>query len=237
MLQRKEWETAACPRCKTPVEDAEHIIRCPQPEANIVWTKALALFLEQWLVKQKTARQIITAILTGLQAWRSGTPANHSEYTLPGLQATVDRQDAIGWRGLLDSFPALGWAEVQHRYFLWSGSRRSGKRWLSAVIRKLWDVCWDLWDHRNKVLHKSDSSLASVLLHQNIRRELQLGSARLSNDAKIVFRQGRTILTANSDMGRAWLKRIRAARNFSTRSRQGNAGGRKLMHRWLGLQD
>jgi len=110
MLRRKKWETAASPRCKAPVEDSEHIIRYTQANANIVWTKALKNF-EQWLVQQKTAQQIIEAMLKGLQACRSGNIANHRRYsTLPGLQETVERQNLIGWRGLFDSFPALGWA-------------------------------------------------------------------------------------------------------------------------------
>ena len=49
------------------------------------------------MVKQKTARQIIEAILKGLQAWRLGTAVQHRPYTLPGLQETVERhQDQIG---------------------------------------------------------------------------------------------------------------------------------------------
>lgn len=36
------------------------------------------------------------------------------------------------------------------------GSKWSGKRWVVAVIKKMWDISWDLWEHKNHVLHKQD---------------------------------------------------------------------------------
>jgi hypothetical protein len=46
----------------------------------------------------------------------------------------------------------VGWSEVQHRYYEFLDSRRTGLRWLTALIQKLWDVAWDMWDHRNRAL-------------------------------------------------------------------------------------
>jgi hypothetical protein len=49
---------------------------------------------------------------------------------------------------------------VQQRYYEWIGSRRSGLRWLTAQIQKLWDIAWDMWDNRNRVLHEQEHSVA-----------------------------------------------------------------------------
>jgi hypothetical protein len=43
-----------------------------------------------------------------------------------------------------------------------------GKRWLTAIIRKLWDTAWDLWDQRNHHLHKVDTTARDSLLPQDI---------------------------------------------------------------------
>jgi hypothetical protein len=34
---------------------------------------------------------------------------------------------------------------------------QSGKRWLAQLILKLWDIAWDLWEHRNNIAHSANS--------------------------------------------------------------------------------
>jgi hypothetical protein len=41
-----------------------------------------------------------------------------------------------------------------------------GKRWTVALIKKLWDIAWDLWEHRNGVLHEKDNAVSSAELHR-----------------------------------------------------------------------
>jgi hypothetical protein len=60
--------------------------------------------------------------------------------TFYSLPAVVQKQDDVGWQSLLEGRPSLGWSEVQQRYYDWVGSRRSGLRWLTALIQKLWDT-------------------------------------------------------------------------------------------------
>ncbi len=47
--------------------------------------------------------------------------------------------------------PSNRWRDVQHRYYEWLNRRNTGKAWLQAVIKKVWEVSWDMWDHRNQV--------------------------------------------------------------------------------------
>ena len=70
----------------------------------------------------------------------------------PGLREVLELQDLLGWQPLLEGRPACGWAELQHCYLLWLGRRRSGRRWLTALIKKLWEITWAQWDHRNSIL-------------------------------------------------------------------------------------
>jgi hypothetical protein len=78
--------------------------------------------------------------------------------------------------------PLLGWSEVQHRYYEFLDSRRTGLRWLTALIQKLWDVAWDMWDHRNRVLHDQEHSVARDLQIQQITDEFATGSVGLARE-------------------------------------------------------
>jgi hypothetical protein len=37
-----------------------------------------------------------------------------------------------------------------------------GKHWLAAIVKKLWNIAWNAWEHRNHVLRKEQEAL----LHQ-----------------------------------------------------------------------
>jgi hypothetical protein len=80
----------------------------------------------------------------------------------------VQKQDEVGLQSLLESRPSLGWSEVPQRYYEWIGSRRSGLRWLTALIQKVWDIAWDMWDNRNQVLYEQEHSVARDLQIQQI---------------------------------------------------------------------
>ena len=59
--------------------------------------------------------------------------------------------------------------------FLWMGIRKSGDCWVVALIHKLWDIAWDLWDHCNTVLHDSDTSLIKQQREQEIMAQFEAG--------------------------------------------------------------
>jgi hypothetical protein len=87
---------------------------------------------------------------------------------------------------------------VQHRYLQWIGSRRSGLHWLTALIQKLWDIAWDTWDHRNRVLHDTELSVARDLEIQQITEQFQLGRADLPNEVKASSEEDVRIYSNNS---------------------------------------
>ena len=93
----------------------------------------------------------------------------------------------MGWQAFLEGAPAIGWAETQQRYFDFIKSKRTGKRWLSAVIRKCWDIAWDQWDHRNKVLNDKDHSILTIRTDLEIKDQVQLGIRTITDAAKPSF--------------------------------------------------
>ena len=142
MHRWKQRATNLCPRCLTEGEDASHVWTCQDPRALTVWQQSIAN-LEVWLQQQKTEPGITTVLCAKLLSWQRGGSIGD----IPVGQFIYET-GAIGWKSLLEGRTALGWSEVQQRYLQWIGSRRSGLRWLTTVIQKLWDIAWDMWDHR-----------------------------------------------------------------------------------------
>ena len=59
---------------------------------------------------------------------------------------------AAGIEEEMEGHTVQGWVEVWDqcsRMSMWS--KRPGRRWMVAVIQKLWDVAWDLWEQRNGI--------------------------------------------------------------------------------------
>ena len=53
-------------------------------------------------------------------------------------------------RILLDNCLTMSWAETQQKYNEWLvGCQNPGLRWTIAIIKKLRDIAWDVWEHRN----------------------------------------------------------------------------------------
>jgi hypothetical protein len=122
----KKRATALCPRCLLEVEDATHVWQCQDPRALNVWTQAIAN-LETWMQKQRTEPGIIRVICasSGLAKRIHRGDTSRNFYALP---AVVQKQDAIGWQSFLEGRPSVGWSEVQHRYYEFLDSRRTGLR-------------------------------------------------------------------------------------------------------------
>jgi hypothetical protein len=77
----------------------------------------------------------------------------------------------------------------------------------------MWDVAWDLWDHRNGILHDKDVNIAEQQQNKEVEEEINLGPSTATREAKILFRPGlRNLLTLPPATKHAWLIRMRNAR-------------------------
>jgi hypothetical protein len=79
-------------------------------------------------------------------------------------------QDALGWQPFLEGGIANDWQFAQQTYFKSLRSKKSGRRWVSALIRKLRTVAWDQWEHRNSILHDHDSTKHRKIITQDTDR-------------------------------------------------------------------
>ena len=188
--------------------------------------------------RSNTDPNIVEGLLQQLRQWRTGTVTPDEFETTPDTQTAFDNQDGIGWQALLEGAPAKGWSDAQQRYYDALGRRNTGERWLTAIIQKLWDVAWDLWDHRNNVLHKKDDGVLRQQLQTDIREQVNLGSSTVTAQARPLLRQRLAVLlTARTEVQKAWLLRVVNARARFLRRHTEVLGGyhreRVLMRRFL----
>ena len=55
----------------------------------------------------------------------------------------------------------------QSTYYQSINSLRSSRRWATAIIRKLHLIAWDMWDHRNAILHSAQNANHNIT-HQRL---------------------------------------------------------------------
>jgi hypothetical protein len=233
MHQRKERQTPNCPRCGQ-VEDVQHIWVCKH-DTRKIWDKALEN-LRSWMMTQGTHPDVIANIIKGLSGWHNGTTEKLFS-AVPWIQQALDNQDKSGWRNFFEGFLVDDWRTAQDRYYARIGSRRSSRRWLSALIRKMWQIAWDLWEHRNGYLHNEENNLISGEVNQKIFAEFQLGCKQLDKNTRALFQLGLSaILQKPLDIRVQWVRRVQAARERAvTEVHLFYQSERKVMAQWLGI--
>jgi hypothetical protein len=178
---RKHATDDTCPVCllATPAlavqETVRHLYTCPSTQD--AWDNHIAN-LAEWLAMVGTEPAVQAVIITSFNAWRKST--DPPTETCWELQQVLQRQLALGWESAFEGRFALGWAEIQEQYYRSTNAKphHNGLRWLANLIHKLFDVSWDLWQHRNSVLHDRAEGLRIRELRQQVDDELRTGPGR-----------------------------------------------------------
>jgi predicted RNA-binding Zn-ribbon protein involved in translation (DUF1610 family) len=230
MKRRKERQTDECPRCGES-EDVEHIWRC-QYDTQGMWTKSMAN-LKEWMLSNETHPALINLILDGLESWRMGSSLKREHP--PWLHALAEHQSQCGWKNFFEGFLVKEWRVESQAHLSRLKSKRSSKRWTSALIRKLWQVAWDLWEHRNGYLHAKEISILTRQLDETIAHQFELGTKGLDNNTKALFSKGlKDVQQKPVEIKQQWVRRVVAAREMME---VGATGGfqaeRLMMARWL----
>ena len=239
MVQWQMRDSVACPRCGQE-EDSRHVWICHVPDARWIWLQHISK-LDTWLEQQDTQPDLRCELINGMKAWSVGTPRRTFYCTPPHICQALVHQDAIGWTNLLEGCFATGWTEAQALYYHTIGSRHSGLRWTVAIIKKLWDVAWDLWEQCNGFLHDREyqetlHNMASV--DAEIRFQFRQGHTHLSQQARYLF-DGTVedLLQTSIHHRQRWLASITAAwamaNEHQAQQDQGLAASWQLMQAWL----
>ena len=241
MHRWKFWTHSKCPRCGEPNEDSSHIVRCPA--VSPLWSQVVEP-LESWFTKNSTPPDVSAVILEYIHAWRTRTPPRiNLDRCAPDLATALSIQTDIGWGLFLEGFVATEWAAVMNTHYASVSSRRSGLRWSSGLIHRLWLLLRDLWEHRNAILHDDIPialQQATTQLNTAVSGQYNLGLDGLSPShfRSYFSRPLVDILNFTVSYKRNWLANLLAARD-QLESHQPSASNRdqerRTLQTWLDL--
>jgi hypothetical protein len=135
----------------------------------------------------------------------------------------------------------IGWTEVQEAYYRSLGSRRTGLRWTVAIINKLWDIAWDLWEQRNSILHDKEyqEQLQNLPgINNEVWYQYQKGGATLPSRLRFLFEGPlEELLETSMKYKQKGLRSVMVARRAADKrgaaQDQSLQGSRQLLRAWL----
>ena len=169
----KHQKHSICPRCLADNETVEHVLKCQDAQATILWNEELDN-IKKWILDNKGCPEMAEPIVAGLQAWRCNVPFDTHGTFSPLLQTAITQQNRIGWKSFIEGFWANKWKQHQEAYLLSIKSQRSGSLWISKLQQRIWHIAWKLWDQRNNVLHSDGLTIhryETDLIDQEITQE------------------------------------------------------------------
>jgi hypothetical protein len=197
--------TDQCPRCEQP-ETTEHVWRCRHPEADQLWEDSM-VNLRAHLGGLQTPSSIINAILDGLQGWRNGVDHIFNGNTTAGQAGTLQNQ--MGWKHMFEGRPHKIWRQLQTTHY---GSERLGKRWVGELVKKTWQIAWDLWEHRNGILHDKNIGYCAQETDDKIRKLLWDPHVyRITSIRDLLTENEETICGWGLSQKQIWVVRVEAA--------------------------
>ena len=141
--------------------------------------------------KKRTEPTLITALLHGIYLWHKGHLLLHPTNIPTQVEEVFNKQNNIGCLQALTWLLAQEWAETHNAYLKYLGAKVTGWIWVSSLIRKLWDIAWDIWNYRNHTLKTSDlPTKATLLTHANTRISYHFnrGTIRLATTCHFLFK-------------------------------------------------
>jgi hypothetical protein len=169
----------------------------------------------------QTDPDIQYAIITHLTQCLNSSPQIPIIETSPKVQAAIDIQTDIGWENFFEGCVAKEWEHIQIIYYEWCQSKKSGRRWTTALIQKLCDIAWDLWEYRNGIIHAKENA---EILHNMVATDgniwahyLQGPCGLAQHDHSLFSEPIENILLASIIYHQKWLKRVETARDRAAR--------------------
>ena len=136
---------------------------------------------------------------------------------MKGSQVTslVEKQQTIGWDNFLFGRISPEWLRV-HSTIVPSKENYKSKRWVSALIKKLVETAWDMWEHRNGIMHSAAHPWRQherMALAVEIRRQYRLGTQTLlPKDRYYLSGRLEDVLNLPDDQQQHWMQTLLAAR-------------------------
>lgn len=238
LVRYSHQKHSRCPRCNQPNEDTAHIIQCPHPEAVQLWQQEV-IKLHHWMIQNSGHTELCAIIRDSLLEWRRTSRGFQGTSQDALLHTAIKRQKNIGWRSLIEGFWATEWRQKQSLHLSSMNSKKSGLLWISRVQRRIWEIAWKMWEHRNNILHNKGTTIhrhEQKALDTEIREEMRIGLNGLHPNYRNLF-QGtlQSKLDFPMPQKRMWIMSVWAARDNNEENyigRQRNEDIQMIYGRW-----
>ena len=118
--------------------------------------------LRKWMSTQPLHPQLAKQIILYLNSWKCRVPKPRNLPVQFLLCKAILQQDRLGWKQFIEGFWSKHWNECQAEYFKAINRPNSSTLLLSKVQRRIWQIAWEMWFHRNQHLHSNSSSTPAV---------------------------------------------------------------------------
>ena len=216
-LKRWKWQDHSdCPQCGQPEEDVQHVLLCNEISSSLIHQ------LGDQMINQDCNPEMNAAICSSLKAWHNGSPLPTIVIEKPLLRTSIMQQHSLSWYSFIVGFPSTSWREVQHEHLLYIGSQRSSTLLMTKLVRRIWEIPWSLWEHRNHHLHNDGTSIHRIdyqSIVSEIVHEWNTGLSNLPLKYQHLFHGTlQQHLQENIHLKLMWLTSVWAARGRISRS-------------------
>jgi hypothetical protein len=134
------------------------------------------------------------------------------------------------------------WHAVQQAYYTSLGLDNTGRQWVRQLILQLFNISWDMWEHRNGIKYKTvtPAKIRELrMLNNRVKMEFDLGPRQLLPRDKRWFTHSiHTLTTTYTTVQKVqWLASVANARmRWTCRQdlhRASTDTSRRLLRNWL----
>ena len=240
LFRRNHSTSPLCSLCSYAEENLTHVLQCPDPTSTNTWTTSIS-DLSQWLNRQDTDPILHDIIIDSLTARDLTTTELLT--TIPHSRShamALATQTMFGWENMLLGFIATEFTTTQQTYYEYIGSKRTGSRWTTNLIKQFWRILQAMWLSRNRIKHDTEAegtTANTILLRGAITREYTRGYDTLprtlySSYFTITLD---TLLTTATIYQKQWYTLIKLAREQSHSDILDEFSASSSLRAWVGL--
>jgi hypothetical protein len=109
-------------------------------------------------------------------------------------------QGGIGWHNFLQGRVACQFETLQQKHLTDKNSTQTDKRWTIEIIKKLTKVAWDMWDHRNDILHNDGANFHKKM--EGAESDVMI-RAELNTGENVLLRADKKVILHHNEIGNA----------------------------------
>jgi len=175
-----------CPACRAALETTDHVFQCSYTDTQALKHELLKAFREE-LGILGTPSAIIKGLSAGLDWWlvaggEGPCPRAPGFGRIYGIYVWTTNayvaQGRLGWGQLLRGRISSLWGTAYVREIKSQEPKQHHLIWSKKVIKLLWDLAFQLWMHRNGILHGTTIAeqldIRNKLLHQRMAEVFQV---------------------------------------------------------------